>query len=77
MNILEDHNEWEPTTITLDYKVYKDLLNKVADYPKIMKQLEENGTHTLLKLDKGSQGIVYAIVDNNVFKNNIHQFKKY
>ncbi len=73
MNILEEHNEWEPKEITLDYKVYKDLLSKVVDYPIIIKQLTEDRTHTLLKTVNGST-TVYALVDNEKFGQHKHKF---
>ena len=74
MNILEDHNEWEPKEITLDYKVYKDLLSKVADYPTIIKQLTEDKSHVLVK-SLESHKDVYALVTVEKFNEYSQRFK--
>lgn len=75
MNILDEHNEYEPKEITLDFKVYKKLLENVADYPKIMKQLTEQGTHVLLK-SVNNGDTVYALAPREKFEQNRHRFNE-
>lgn len=75
MTLLDDTNEWEPEEITLKYKVYKDLLAKVASYPDIIKSLTENGTHILVKQNSGpGSKEAYALITRNDFEKIRHQF---
>ncbi len=75
MNILDEQNEWAPKEVTLDYQVYKGLLDKITSYPDVIKTLTEDGTHVLIKQVSPNGTITYALVTKEKFQQVQHQFK--